>query len=342
MQIQNVLSSDKGYFNQISVSASVDFTKRRMITVAMKMIINIKQGVSIAVFLIFLIAVEWLWGWAEILRPWQDMAISHLILGLVLLFVGYVAKTLRLYDYFYPQARWWESLRLMLMHNLLNNLLPARTGELSFPLLMKRYFQVNYLQSTPALLWFRILDLYMLLSVGMLVWLLQSQVSMLLWFAFAIWLLTPMILYLIQRQLMNWVATKKRVNTSGTMSKVFTITGKLLAGLPANFSQFAKSWFYTLLNWGVKLLTLAWFMSLFISVDFKYLMSSIVAGELTAVLPIHAPGGFGTYEAGMLTVLAPLADNTLAATAAINTHLIILGAAALGAGIAWFIPINKD
>ena len=52
--------------------------------------------------------------------------------------------------------------KLMLQHNLFNNLLPMRTGELSFPVLMARYFAVPALRSVPALLWFRLMDLHSL------------------------------------------------------------------------------------------------------------------------------------------------------------------------------------
>jgi len=52
----------------------------------------------------------------------------------------------------------------------------------------------------------------------------------------------------------------------------------------------------------------------------------VLGGEVTSVLPIHAPGGFGTYEAGMLAALLPQGlELASATTAAINTHLFLLG-----------------
>ena len=59
----------------------------------------------------------------------------------------------------------------------------------------------------------------------------------------------------------------------------------------------------------------------------------VAGGELTAVLPVHAPGGFGTYAAGILAALLPFAvDADKAVAAAANTHLLLLGSALVSGG----------
>jgi hypothetical protein len=56
-----------------------------------------------------------------------------------------------------------------------------------------------------------------------------------------------------------------------------------------------------------------------------------VGGELSSVLPVHGLAGAGTYEAGILVVLAPLqVAMEQALPAAVTLHLFILGASALG------------
>ncbi|MDM7322548.1 MAG: UPF0104 family protein, partial [Gammaproteobacteria bacterium] len=53
----------------------------------------------------------------------------------------------------------------------------------------------------------------------------------------------------------------------------------------------------------------------------------------------HAPGGFGTYEAGMLGALLPQGVKLAAATkAAINTHLFLLGSSVLFGLAAMLMP----
>jgi len=76
----------------------------------------------------------------------------------------------------------------------------------------------------------------------------------------------------------------------------------------------------------VKLAALAWVLRQFVPLDWSGAGLGVLGGEVTSVLPIHAPGGFGTYEAGMLAALLPQSLQLAAATtAAINTHLFLLG-----------------
>lgn len=51
-----------------------------------------------------------------------------------------------------------DVLGITLIHNMLNYLLPARTGELSFPLLMRRY-RISLSKGFIALAWYRVFDL---------------------------------------------------------------------------------------------------------------------------------------------------------------------------------------
>ena len=117
------------------------------------------------VLLAFLAAVQYWMGWEKVLQPWLAFHWPQLLLALGLMVLSYAVRTWRLVDYFPREigAHYLTALRLTLLHNLMNNLLPARTGEASFPLLMRRYFIVPYAQSVSALLWFRLLDLHTIL-----------------------------------------------------------------------------------------------------------------------------------------------------------------------------------
>jgi len=101
-----------------------------------------------SLLLLFIAVVEWLFGWQKLFASWQALSLSSLIIAFLLMIFTYQLRALRLYDYFQlgkREGQWMNALltfRLMLFHNVLNNLLPARTGEISFPVLMKRYFAV--------------------------------------------------------------------------------------------------------------------------------------------------------------------------------------------------------
>src|SRR5713101_3838183 len=119
------------------------------------------------VFLGLIAGVQYWFGWESLLAPWQQLPLERIAVAVLLVLMSYVVRTLRLVAFFGVElrGRFPVALKLMLMHNLWNNLLPT-IGELSFPILMQRYFIISPTRSLPALLWFRLLDLYGILMLA--------------------------------------------------------------------------------------------------------------------------------------------------------------------------------
>lgn len=295
----------------------------------------IKVALTWLIVIVFILAIEHYWSWSIILAPWKTLSYCSIIIAIFLFLFSYQIRTWRLYDYFLPQTNgsWIVALRLMLLHNILNNLLPARSGEISFPLLMKRYFAVDYIHSIPALLWFRLLDLHTLLSIGLIAWMvsmsLQYPISylLLLGLGLGLWLLLPFIFYTLKNHI------------GVIISHAFI--SKLLDGLPQTNAKFWRNWLLTWLNWLVKLGVLVWLLGQFLHVNLAYLTSSVIAGELSSALPFHAPAGVGTYEAAMIAPLLAVIDAEKAAQGAINVHLFMLFSSIMGGLIGWLLPITK-
>jgi hypothetical protein len=291
----------------------------------------IKQISLWLVFFSFIIAIEAYWGWASILEPWKNLGNTSIIIAIFLFLLSYQIRTWRLYDYFLPHTKggWIATLRLMLLHNILNNLLPARSGEISFPFLMKRYFALDYIRSIPVLLWFRLLDLHTLLSLGIIAWLITGfgKYGSLYLPLLGLWLLLPLGFYYL----------KKYIQQKITHSFV----QKILNGLPQSTAKFWRNWLLTWLNWSVKLAILIWLLGQFLEIDPAYLVTSVIAGELSSVLPLHAPGGVGTYEVGMVAPLLVVIDAETATKAAINIHLFMLVSSIIGGLIGWLLPVPQ-
>jgi hypothetical protein len=291
-----------------------------------------QRSLAWLIFLGFVIVVQWTIGWQTLLQPWFSLNPQQLALALLSILATYSLRTWRIYDYF-PQLKgqWLATWRLMLLHNALNNLLPARTGEVSFPLLMQRYFQLNYTQTITALLWFRLLDLHTILTLGLYP-LLSAYVSPLTLHSLLIlWLSLPIGLYKARHTL-----SKYPFNISPKLNHLYP---KILAALPQTPKEFISSIVFTWLNWLIKLLTLAWLFSQFLpNLPYVNLLLSIISAEFTSILPIHAPGGFGTYEAGLLPPLLQYSRFEPALNAAINLHIFILGTSLIGGAIGLFIP----
>ncbi len=264
-------------------------------------------------------------GWSELLRPWRDQSPSMLSIALALVFASYGLRAQRLYAYFPEEmaGRWRLGLRLMLQHNLYNNLLPMRTGELSFPLLMRRYFSVPLDRSLPALLWFRVLDLQTLAVLVLVCLPLPWGRPLSLLLAAAI-LPTPWLVYLSARRLQRLVGASPERGWRRPLSR-------LLAGLPQSRGRLASSWFWTVVNWTVKLAVFAWILQGFVPLPFEGALLGAISGDLTSVLPINGVAGAGTYEAGVVAGLLPYRVEAREALAgAVNLHLFVLAATLLG------------
>ena len=100
-------------------------------------------------------------GWLAVVSAWRNIPPADLAAIIALTAAGYVARAARLAVHFSGPLR--ESplrcFRVMALHNAANNFLPLRTGELTFPLLLKQEFELPTSRSVGALLWLRALDL---------------------------------------------------------------------------------------------------------------------------------------------------------------------------------------
>jgi uncharacterized membrane protein YbhN (UPF0104 family) len=295
-----------------------------------------KLIVSWLVLLLFIAAVEHWIGWKTVIAPWTQFSWAQGLIALTLLVLSYALRAWRMYDYFpqYLSGQWFATWRLMLIHNALNNLLPARTGEASFPLLMKRYFGVSYAHSVSALLWFRLLDLHAILTFAVFPLLMITPLKKLATPLLLLWMTLPLLAYLLHNRIEIWFAGKD--------GKFSELAQQAMYGLPDNWGEFWRSWAMTWANWLVKLVTIAWLLQQFVpAASWNLLLTSVVGGELTSVLPIHAPGGFGTYEAGIIAPLSRIVDVHTATIGAVNAHLFILGSSLLGGLFGWMIPIKQ-
>ena len=283
-----------------------------------KVFINFAIGAFILVG--FAIFIQVFIGWSSLLAPWQNLSPAPLVAAIILVFLTYGLRAFRVYDYFRQQisGRFTLCLHLSLQHNMMNNLLPMRTGELSFPVLMSRYFAIPAKQSMPTLLWFRLLDLHTLALLALLMTGHEILGLIPTLFITGLWLILPWVGYHLYRSWLN-----KIENRSG---RVWAILQHTLQSFPQRSSMFWRSWLWTLLNWILKLAVFAWVLGLFIETSFGAAWLGAIGGDLTSVLPIHGIAGAGTYEAGVVAGLVPFRISPAEALmAAVNLHLFVLG-----------------
>ncbi|MFZ5466986.1 MAG: lysylphosphatidylglycerol synthase domain-containing protein [Pseudomonadota bacterium] len=329
------------------------------------------------------LVIEWAFGWGRLLVPWAEVSLGGLLVAVALMLASHVLRAWRVADHFDIRGRFGAVLSLNLQHNLWNNLLPMRAGELSFPILMRQRFGTDPAHALAGLFWIRLVDAQVLaaLALGSLLWLAKVEVVALLLVGLA--LIAPFVFWSLRGWLGRWVeengrgefaddrnlviaSEAKQSSTceesaqhgsprrfaprddevqlqsrgeKGWKSRASSLLRKVLAGLPRDAAHFARGVLLTWANWLVKLVVLAWILRQFLAIDWAGAGLGVLGGEVTSVLPIHAPGGFGTYEAGMLGALLPQGLELAAATgAAINTHLFLVGSSLLFGLGAMLIP----
>jgi uncharacterized membrane protein YbhN (UPF0104 family) len=297
--------------------------------------------VTIGAVLAYAGFIEWFWGWGDILRRWQDAGWMALSTAMILLLATYVLRTWRIHDYFpdETQGRFSQLLRLVQVHNLLNVMLPFRSGELSFPLLMKAEFGISVARASSALLVMRLLDLHALLAAAGVGLALESK-KPIIWMAWGLFALLPALGFALRAPIF-------RLLHGLLPEKLETLLQEIEAGLPADPAAFYRAWSATLINWFVKIAVLAWVLALLADIPLASAFGGALGGELSSVLPVHAPGGVGTYPAGItagaLSFGADHAEGALAllGKAAVNAHLLIIVSSIVGTLVSMLVARGR-
>ncbi|WP_206610846.1 hypothetical protein [Hydrogenophaga sp. NH-16] len=118
--------------------------------------------------------------------------------------------------------------------------------------------------------------------------------------------------------------------------KLARILDGIVDGLPADLAALLRAWLATVINWGVKVLVFAWALGLMGVAPLAATFGGALGGELSSVLPFHAPAGVGTYSAGIVAGAVALGAPTAKAAmdtlarASINMHLMIILSALTG------------
>ncbi|MES1026053.1 lysylphosphatidylglycerol synthase transmembrane domain-containing protein [Gloeocapsa sp. BRSZ] len=229
------------------------------------------------------------------------------------------------------------------IYQFLNHILPVRTGELSLPILLKRYSNYPYISSVASLLLTRIHDALALgtivcLGIGLAViqgriasdWLIYLIV-VLLAIALVIGLLTLLIKQ--NHQLArNWKSSKLFLKLK-TLIKNFYDELLIYRQLSLHLKLFS----YSILLW---LIIFVLFWVVLQSLGFSLSLSEVILGSslanLTQLLPVSTLGNIGTLEAGWVfgfTLLGYDSYHTL--TAGIVMHIIVILIAGIYGVLSW-------
>lgn len=293
----------------------------------------VSSVLGLAVLGVFAWAVQHYWGWQKLFVPWTWVPPGLVAFVVVAQLASYSVRAYRIYhaEPEIPRGRWHDCLKLILLNNTANLLLPARTGEASFPLLLNRWFGIDAAKGSGTLLWLRALDLAVLAVLAVAVLgrtLLPGIPAALVVGVCLAGAAAPLLALPVH-------ARTTRI-LDGRAGKVPGLVGKVLAGVPSRARQVLVDIGLTWAAWSIKLAALTVVFAQLAGLSLPAALIGAIGGDLSTVLPIHAPGGFGTYEAGVVALVAAVADAGPALlAAAVNLHLLVLGIALLGGAYAW-------
>ena len=283
----------------------------------------------------FVGAVEYFVGWRLVFYPWRFIDNYWTIIApAALVALTYLLRTLRLYRYFNMKKDFGLCLRLMLQHNLLLNLLPMRTGEFAFPVLMNRYFSMAPSRTIPALLWLRLLDLHALVLILILV--IGFFVSPTLGIVMSVlWVSGLFLVFSVSKKLDAFLANHQA-------KRVLLLLRNTVSAIPRRVGPLVESWLLTVANWAAKLAVCAWIIQVFSSTDYMIALAGAIGGEASTILPVHGFAALGTYELGVVAAMQIFGISVHdALTGAANLHFLLLGVSIAG-GLASLLIVTPS
>lgn len=291
--------------------------------------LKLKSVLAAALALTYVAGVEWFIGWGQLLDelrragPWPPMFV---LAGLSL---SYLIRNERLRSLLHSEDGLHPGrlglLRVLLINNTANWLLPARTGDLGLPLLLKRDLGLQLGAGAGVLLWMRVLDLQAIAGIGALALLALDDGGM---------------------RLAGAAALLGSVLLPGVLRRSAPILARKLPRLLQVLKYFdrpraalARDVALTWTAWLIKLLLIGGALAQLSALPWPVAVVGAIGGDLSTVLPIHAPLGAGSFAGGVLLAVSPWAAPSAALLqSVVQLHTLMLGVALSVGGLSLLIP----
>ncbi|NOI66724.1 lysylphosphatidylglycerol synthase transmembrane domain-containing protein [Vibrio sp. 99-8-1] len=294
--------------------------------------------ISVLTFLSVIVAVQAIWGWDTLLSFWSTIPTNAVIFFTLLYWFSYLVRSYRISIYFNSpriQLPTKVVLPIVIKQTFWANLLPAKAGEISFPILMKKAFSTPYSHSVPALLVLRLFDAYVLASIAVAIFSFpMAGVWVLAWLLVSFFI--PLVGISLRRQLIGLTYKHRARN------KVKFIW-QILTNIPDSKKKLLRMTALSWLNWGIKIFLFAALLASMTPLLIEQTTIAALFGEVSGMLP-GLPGGFGSYEAavsfGLMSSGADLSavSSKEIVAAALNSHFFILFNSIFGAMIVFMLP----
>ena len=211
------------------------------------------------------------------------------------------------------------AIRLVLLHNAAVLLLPFRSGEAGYPLLVKKVFGARLGVALRSLGWLRVQDACVLGLFGVLLW--PDMPTWLMWacpLSLLALVLLPAAWWLRLLKRRPWWAKALRQMLHRRATRA--------------------AWLLSLGNWVCKLGVVALLLVQLLPLHLMTGLQAAIGGELASLLPLQGPAGLGTYETGVwLGAGLSSASTEAVAGAALLVHVFCLAVSLGAAALAWWL-----
>ena len=280
---------------------------------------------------IVVLGVGYIVGWGPLLAPWRELTPIDLLPPVAFTLLSYFLRGVRIQDYFRPRldGRFAAVQRLSILHTTANNLLPMRSGEMIFPLLMGRYFGHGFLGATASLVWIRVLDLHFLVLMGI----------------FTLYLRDPLWTWPLAALL--WLALLPVAGLIGPLlpagrSRLGKALCLIMDAAPTSVPRASRIYLWTAMAWISKLIAFALVLQHFLPAQLWQILFGVMGAEISSILPVHGIAGSGSYELAVMAALLPFGvEATAALTGAVNLHLFVLGVTLILGALAFLLPVRS-
>ena len=297
----------------------------------LKILIGIILSIVLIVILLSQISIN------DIINTLRKISPLYFVIGFILYTISYLFRTMRLKLLIKTNIKFKDMLSIVAIHNMVNNILPARTGEFSFIYLLKTKKNISVAESFAALIIARIFDIIAIsllfivsvVIIGDLPKLISNVLIVLT--VFLIILIILFILSVIQGEKVirgiERIFKAMRINKTRIGNFFLTKGNEILRNFRVICSKkiVIYCFLYSLCVW---IFAYSITYLLFQEMNITISIWKIIIGSsfliFTTILPIHSVGGFGTVE-GMWTIafMALGLSKEEAISSGFTVHIII-------------------
>ncbi len=237
----------------------------------------------------------------------------HLLFAFILYSCSYFFRTLRFYILLDKKVSLKDLFHIVCVHNMANNIFPARTGELSYVYLLNKVHNKQTGEGIASLAVARVLDLFIILIMFFIslyfVEFLSSSVSKIIWIA-ASFMIILIVFFALSLYFGTYISLFTRnifiglkIDRINVIIFLLNKVDEVIESIQA-IKSFKKTAFLELIiaSFGIWLSMYSFNFLLVsamnIDLDFLSVIFATSFAIFTTVLPIQGVGGFGTLEGG--------------------------------------------